>query len=336
MAQIALCGFEFLLLPFGGSFCLHSRFGQRTCLALSPRARFRQRLRFCLGLRSSGRKGHLLLRFLLGLLAGQRGANLVRAVALLFFFGNLYVQRDASSFRGGLRPPRLFQRALFGIAPRLCFHIETGTQLRLALGPRARLGLRLLTRHSERCREFGVVAGGCRSMHWCRRCGALNLTGRRWRTVLRGFEGRRRRRVKSRFLWRGKIEIVVIAAELTERFLFLDFEYFDVPILLQRRQHFCQRRHRQIGFVHQRVDVGFAVDCLQCSHHFPGERLGLLVHLCDALGGFGENCFCIHRLILLSKIVVTAPEICSTRQHYLSWCDGRALKQVIIFSRIIN
>ena len=189
MAQITLRSLEFSLLPFGGGFSLHARFGQRARFGLGSGARFSQRLRFRFRRSTRRRKRFLLHGRFLGLLARQCRSGFVGTVALFLFFGNFYVQCDPCRLRSSLCALCFFDRAFFRLPTRSRFHIQARAQLRLALGTRARLDLRLLARQCKCRSEFGVVIGlWCRCVYGRRRGGALNLASRGRSTILRWFE----------------------------------------------------------------------------------------------------------------------------------------------------
>ena len=237
MAQITLRRFEFLLLALGGGFRLHARFGQRTRLGFGARTCLRQRLR--LGFGCGTRRGQclLLLFGLFRLFARQRGMSRIGGggIALRFFLGNFCVQRESCGFRGRLRASGLFQRTLLGIASCFGFNVKARTQLCFTFGARARFGLCLFARQCERCHKLRVNGGGGSGAMRGGGCArALNLTGRRRRTVLRRFERGRCRWIESSFLGRSKVKVVVDTAKIGERLFFLDFEYFDVTVLLKR------------------------------------------------------------------------------------------------------
>ena len=86
----------------------------------------------------------MLLSGFFGLFARQRSTGFIGTVTLLFFFSNLYVQRDPRRFGSGLRAFCFLDRPFLGIAPRFCLHIETRSKLRFTFRARARFGLRLL------------------------------------------------------------------------------------------------------------------------------------------------------------------------------------------------
>ena len=198
MTQIALCGFEFMLLPLGSRLGLHPRLGQRTRLGLGARTRFRERLCFGLGCGARGGQCLLLLRGFRGLLAGHLRVCRIGTVALLFFFDNRGFQCDPCRLGGGLRTFCLPNRPLLGVASRPGFNIEPCAQLRLTFGARTRFGLRLLACQRQRGDEFGVVGyrhqsrcdwlGCLTSLIWRRCRGAFNLAARDGGAVSRRLE----------------------------------------------------------------------------------------------------------------------------------------------------
>ena len=107
------------------------------------------------------------------------------------------------------------------------------------------------------------------------------------------------RRGGCRFLGRGEIEIVVFpAAEVGQRFFLAHFEDFDVAFFLQRCQRFLQRWHGVIGFLGNHCHIRLAVNGFQNLHQVARQRLLFLIDLGDAFGGFGKDCFEIHRVTL--------------------------------------
>ena len=259
MPQIALRRIEFFLLLLGRRFGLHALRRQCFCLRFGFGARLRQRQHFSLGLRARGRQGALMFRFFFELLAREAIARIRQGIALFLFGSEFRFEFNAGIFSGRLRTLGFLDRALFGFAFGARFNLKARTNLCFAFGACARVDLRFFARGREGGFQRFVA------FRWWRWRGIDGRRGRRTlyligggrRTVLRGLErgGRRRIENRCRFLWRGKVKIVVFAAEVRHWNFLLDFEYFDEPVFLQRRERFFGHGNGKVRPFGNRGDV---------------------------------------------------------------------------------